>query len=149
MPVYKDEKTNTWYVKSRYKDWTGKSKHLMKRGFALKREAVDWEAAFFQRQDASLDMSFADFYQIYKEDISSRLKASTWDTKEAIIEKKILPFFKNLRMRDITSVDVIRWHTLFADLVEDAAQPVERHLQPRCPLLQAGRKPGPSCRFHR
>ena len=59
MPVYKDEKTNTWYVKSRYKDWTGKNKHLMKRGFALKREAVDWEAAFFQRQDASLDMSVA------------------------------------------------------------------------------------------
>ena len=109
MPVYKDEKTNTWYVKSRYKDWTGKNKHLMKRGFALKREAVDWEAAFFQRQDASLDMSFADFYQIYKEDIGSRLKASTWETKAAIIEKKILPFFKDLRMRDITSVDVIRW----------------------------------------
>ena len=108
MPVYKDEKTNTWYVKSRYKDWTGKSKHLMKRSFALKRDAVDWEAAFFQRQDASLDMIFADFYQIYKEDIGSRLKASTWETKAAIIEKKILPFFKDLRMRDITSVDVIR-----------------------------------------
>lgn len=109
MPVYKDDKTNTWYVKSRYKDWTGKPKHLMKRGFTLKREAADWEAAFFQRQDSSLDMSFGDFYQIYKSDIGERLKASTWETKAAIIEKKILPFFKDLRMRDITSVDVIRW----------------------------------------
>ena len=73
MPVYKDEKTNTWYVKSRYKDWTGKTKHLTKRGFALKREAVEWETAFFQRQDASLDMSFGDFYQIYREDMGERL----------------------------------------------------------------------------
>ena len=109
MPVYKDEKTNTWYVKSRYKDWTGKTKHLTKRGFALKREAVEWETAFFQRQDASLDMSFGDFYQIYREDMGERLKVSTWETKASIIEKKILPFFQDLRMRDITSTQVIRW----------------------------------------
>lgn len=25
MPVYKDKKNNTWYVKGRYKDWTGKN----------------------------------------------------------------------------------------------------------------------------
>ena len=66
MPVYKDKKNNTWYVKARYKDWTGKTKDLMKRGFTLKREAVEWEENFRLRLDSSLDMSFADFYQIYK-----------------------------------------------------------------------------------
>lgn len=96
MPVYRDEKTNTWYVKDRYTDWTGKRKNLMKRGFERKRDAVEWETAFHQRQDASLNMSFADFYQIYKADVGGRLKASTWETKTAIIETKILPYFQGL-----------------------------------------------------
>lgn len=109
MPVYKDSKTDTWYVKGRYKDWTGATKYLTKRGFALKREAVEWELDFRNRQDAGLDMSFATFYEIYKEDLGPRLKESTWQTKTAIIEDKILPYFKNLKMRDISSVDVIRW----------------------------------------
>ena len=109
MPVYKDAKTNTWYVKDRYKDWTGKTKHLMKRGVARKREAVEWEGAFHQRLDSSLDMTFADFYQIYQQNIGSRLKASTWATKAAIIETKLLPFFGELRLRDISSVEVIQW----------------------------------------
>lgn len=110
MPVYKDAKTNAWYVKARYKDWTGASKNLMKRGFSLKREAIEWEKSFFARlSSSSLDMTFAEFYALYKEEMSVRLKESTWDTKSAIIETKILPFFRNLRMRDISSQDVIRW----------------------------------------
>ena len=109
MPVYKDKKNNTWYVKARYKDWTGKTKDLMKRGFALKREAVEWEENFRLRLDSSLNMSFADFYQIYKENLGGRLKDSTWETKAAIIETKLLPFFGAMRMRDITSVEIIRW----------------------------------------
>ena len=34
MPVYKDEKRNTWFCKCNYKDWLGESKSKMKRGFA-------------------------------------------------------------------------------------------------------------------
>lgn len=110
MSVYKDAKSNTWFVKARYKDWTGATKNLMKRGFALKREALEWEASFFSRQSSSsLDMTFNEFYALYKEEMSVRLKESTWDTKCAIIESKILPFFKNLRIRDISSKEVIRW----------------------------------------
>lgn len=109
MPVYKDSKTNTWYVKGRYKDWTGKVKYLTKRGFTLKREAVEWETQFHAKQDCSLDMTFSAFYDLYKEDVRPRLKESTWATKSAIIEEKILPFFGDLKMRDISSVNVIRW----------------------------------------
>ncbi|MGM9955422.1 MAG: Arm DNA-binding domain-containing protein [Peribacillus sp.] len=39
MPVYKDEKRNTWYCKCNYKDWLGESKSKMKRGFATKKDA--------------------------------------------------------------------------------------------------------------
>ena len=83
MPVYKDKKNNTWYVKGRYKDWTGKTKDLTKRGFTLKRDAVEWEENFHLRLDSSLYMSFAEFYQIYKE-IEDDPRCKTNDAKRQI-----------------------------------------------------------------
>lgn len=45
MPAYKDTKRNTWYIKTRLPDpVTGKSKQILKRGFATKRDALAWEA---------------------------------------------------------------------------------------------------------
>ena len=44
MSVYKDEKTNTWRVVFRTKDWTGKVKQSQKRWFRTKKEAMNWEA---------------------------------------------------------------------------------------------------------
>ena len=43
MPVYKEEKTNTWRVIYRYTDWKGERKQTSKRGFSTKREAQAWE----------------------------------------------------------------------------------------------------------
>ena len=42
MPAYKDSKTGTWFVKFYCKDWTGENKQVKKRGFATKREALDY-----------------------------------------------------------------------------------------------------------
>ena len=33
MAVYKNESNNTWYVMTRYQDWTGERKQKCKRGF--------------------------------------------------------------------------------------------------------------------
>ena len=49
LPVYKDEKRNTWYCKCNYRDWLGESKSKMKRGFVTKKEALEWEREFLQR----------------------------------------------------------------------------------------------------
>ena len=46
MPVYKDEKTNTWYFSCYYKDWQGQQRRKLKRGFALQREAKEAEQKF-------------------------------------------------------------------------------------------------------
>ena len=43
MPVYKDEKNGRWYAMVRYEDWKGQRKQKCKRGFATKREALEWE----------------------------------------------------------------------------------------------------------
>lgn len=42
MPAYKDSKTGTWFVKFYCKDWTGENKQIKKRGYATKREALDY-----------------------------------------------------------------------------------------------------------
>lgn len=50
MPAYKDNKTGTWFVKFYCKDWTGENKQIKKRGFATKREALDYERNYKIRQ---------------------------------------------------------------------------------------------------
>ncbi len=109
MPAYKDNNNNTWFVKFRYKDWTGQSKEKKKRGFATKREALAWEENFKVRSAGNLEMSFRDFYEIYKEERFPRLKAVTQQEKKYIIESQILPYFGNRPINDISSADIIRW----------------------------------------
>ena len=43
MPAYKDEKRNTWYCQFWINDFTGKKKHIVKRGFKTRREAKEYE----------------------------------------------------------------------------------------------------------
>lgn len=109
MPVYKDEKRNTWYCKCNYRDWLGESKSKMKRGFATKKEALEWEREFLQRQSASMDMKLSSFVDVYFEDKSPRLKERSIMTKRTLIETKILPYFGDKQMNEITAVDIIKW----------------------------------------
>lgn len=109
MPVYKDEKRNTWYCKCNYKDWLGESKSKMKRGFATKKDAQQWEREFMQRQSASMDMKFASFVEVYFEDKAPRLKERSIMTKRILFETKIIPYFGEKQMNEITLVDIIKW----------------------------------------
>ena len=65
MAAYKDTERNTWYVAFYYRDWQGNNKKKKKRGFKTKREALEWEQSFRQKQAASLDMLFKDFVEVY------------------------------------------------------------------------------------
>lgn len=109
MPAYKDNKTGTWFVKFYCKDWTGENKQIKKRGFATKREALDYERNYKIWQENNLDMTFGKFWKLYTEDVEPRVKLNTWLTKENIVEKKIFPYFKNLKMNEITPADVRKW----------------------------------------
>lgn len=109
MPAYKDSKTGTWFVKFYCKDWTGGNKQIKKRGFATKREALDYERNYKIRQENNLDMTFGEFWKLYTEDVKNYVKLNTWLTKEHIVDTKILPYFRNLKMNEITSGDVRKW----------------------------------------
>ena len=108
MAVIKNDKTGTWEVRTYYKDFTGATKQKTKRGFATKREAVDWERAFKLQKDQNMDMYFKDFVEIYISDKKPRVKHNTWLTKQHIIETKILPYFEKGRLPEPTRRKAIR-----------------------------------------
>lgn len=84
MAVIKNKKTNTYEVRTYYKDWTGVRKQKTKRGFRRKCDAQDWERAFKLKENRSLDMTFGDFVDIYLNDIKPRIKYNTWLTKNTL-----------------------------------------------------------------
>lgn len=109
MPAYKNKENGSWYVVTQYTDWTGERKPKCKRGFATRREALEWEQKFQQQNAGDLDMSFEAFCEIYTNDRKARLKESTWQTKENIIKTKLLPYFGKRKINEITTKDVIAW----------------------------------------
>lgn len=109
MAAYKDEQRGTWYVSFHYYDWTGKNCRKVKRGFKTKREATEWERHFRMKEAADLDMTFEEFVQVYTRDMKPKLKHNTWLTKEHILRTKLLPYFKDKKMRDIRPKDIIQW----------------------------------------
>lgn len=109
MPAYKNKDNGTWYVMTQYTNWKGERKPKCKRGFDTKREAQEWEHTFRQQNSGDLDMPFSAFVEIYCQEQKPRLKESTWQTKENIIQQKILPYFGNYKINEITTKDVRAW----------------------------------------
>ena len=109
MPVYKDDKRNTWFVKFQYKNWKDEKKWITKRGFKTKREALQWEKEFQLQQQGSVEMNFTDFVKVYREDRIPRLKESTAVMKDNVIDTKLIPFFGKKSIQEITTRDVMQW----------------------------------------
>ena len=109
MPVYKDEKTNTWYFSCYYKDWQGQQKRKLKRGFALQREAKEAERKFLEVYKQNASMSFAAFYEIYLDHCKQKIKPSTIRTKENIFNNRILPYFGDMPLNTIKADTIRRW----------------------------------------
>ena len=112
MAVIKNKKTNTYEVRTYYKDWTGVRKQKTKRGFKRKCDAQDWERAFKLKENRSLDMTFGDFVDIYLNDIKPRIKYNTWLTKKHIVDKKILPYFADRKLQEIKTADIRQWQNM-------------------------------------
>ena len=109
MKAEKDKKTGKWLIQYRYTDWQGKRRKSTKRGFATKREAEEWLRNFLITQKADFDMKFEDFWKMYCADMETRLREHTMRPKKYIVELKILPYFGNKRVNDITAADIRQW----------------------------------------
>ncbi|MGN0421593.1 MAG: tyrosine-type recombinase/integrase [Lachnospiraceae bacterium] len=109
MPAYRDEKNNSWYAKFNYKNWKGETKFTTKRGFATKREAVEYENEFKKHIAGDLDMNFEEFVKLYREDHYPRIRVSTAANKDNIINTKLIPYFKKFKITEIKAKDIVKW----------------------------------------
>lgn len=108
MTVTKNEK-GLWDVQFYYKDYRGKNIKKHKRNFKTKKEATEWANKFISQQSHNLDMDFSSFWQLYREDMKERLRENTVRTKDYVVELKVLPYFGNKKIADITAADIRRW----------------------------------------
>lgn len=76
MGAYKD-KNGKWYICVRYKNWLGEGCRKTKRGFATKKDALEWEREFLARSTGSLNMTFGSFYEVYKNNLQDRIRQNT------------------------------------------------------------------------
>lgn len=116
MPVYKNEDKNTWYASFYYTDWQGNRKKKKKEGFPRKKDAQEFERKFLLQQSGSCEMAFGEMTELYLADCKTRQKPTSYYTKENMINNLILPYFKDMPVKDITAVSVRQWqNTLLSD----------------------------------
>lgn len=109
MSASRDEKTGKWTVQCYYENWKGEKKHKKKRGFATKKEALEWEREFLKSTSANMEMMLGAFVDVYFQDKAGELKERTIKNKQYMIEAHVLPYFANKRMNEITPSDIIQW----------------------------------------
>jgi integrase len=112
MPASKDIERNTWTSQFYYTDWQGNKKKKKKRGFSTKKEALEYEREFLLKQSNDTTMLFNSLYELYIEDMTSRLRISTIENKSYIIELKILPYFKDRPISEIKPTDIRKWQNM-------------------------------------
>ena len=123
MPAYKEKNSPRWYVSTKYTDWQGVHKRKLKRGFATKREALEWERRFQLQSTSNMDMSFEAFVELYYKDIRPRLKENTFLTKANIINGKIVPYFAQRKVSEITAKDVRDWQNMMLAHRDEKGKP--------------------------
>ena len=126
MPAYKyftkDGKTK-WYANFYYDDWLGKRQHKCKRGFSTKKEAIEWERDFLAQGAKDPDILFSALIKNYMQDCSSRLKLTTLENKQYLIDMKLLPFFKDMKIGDITPIVIHRWQDAMINYRDEKGNP--------------------------
>ena len=112
MPVYKDKKRNSWFVKINTRDSvTGKYKQVLKRGFDTRRDAILWENEQIALQAKTTSATFGQIME-------SALKAN--DTSPATAHKKttMLQTYFPLYQEPIEKIkkdDLIAWRNYLSE----------------------------------
>lgn len=97
--------------------------HKKKRGFATKKEALQWERDFISQSTGSLGMTFGDFIALYVKDMEHRLKPSTVASKKWLIDLKVTPFFKKIPLNEIKPTHVRQWQNSLTSYRDENGKP--------------------------
>lgn len=108
MAAYKDGKK--WRC-TFYYTINGEKKKKNKRGFSTKKEALEWEREFLLKSTGDEEMLFSSLVEVYFEDMKLRYKLNTLLQREATINKWILPFFKDMKLSEITLPIIRKWQS--------------------------------------
>lgn len=111
MPAYKDDKTGKWESLFYYTDYKNERRKKHRRGFNTKKEALEFEREFLAQSQFSIEMTFKSLYSLYHSDMESRIKKTTMETKEYIVNTKLLPFFEKMKVKDIKPIHIRKWQT--------------------------------------
>lgn len=120
MPAHKYQTTKgiMWYASINYIDpVTKKSARKVKRGFATKREAKDYETDFLAQIkkegfDSSINpkASFLEVHKAYQRHVEClELRPDTIETKSNMIDHYILPFFEKYTIGQVDEVVLTEW----------------------------------------
>ncbi len=92
-------------------------------------------------------MTFSKFYEIYEADVRHRVKETTWENKETMVKAKIIPFFGERKMIEISAKDVRHWQKEMIEYRDEKRKiifpviscnitcTVKRDIQPCCKIL--------------
>lgn len=111
MPAYKDTERNTWFVKFRKKDpVTGKNRQILRRGFATRREALDFERRTLM-QDAVSETTFAQLTGMYFDYRGNR------EHVREHAEQRLRDYvsFNNAPVVKLTKKDLMAWYLQLAE----------------------------------
>lgn len=120
MSVAKMKDGRRWYVSVRYRDWTGAVRQHKKEGFPRQCDAKSYERAFLDRQNTGPAMTVETLYQHYRADFRLRLRPSTAETKEFLLERYVLPALGALPVREVTPAVLRTWQ---GELLRQALSP--------------------------
>lgn len=109
MAATKEKSTGTWTARFYVSNYKGERSQKKKRGFKTKREALEYEREFLAKSEFNLSMTFRSLYELYMTDMENRLRENTFITKNLMIKLKILPFFEDIKLENITSVVIRKW----------------------------------------
>lgn len=122
MPSYKDESRskNIWFCKFQYPNLKGEIKTKFKRGFTTKREADQFERDFLNNISLTPDMDFNSLVDMYFIDYKNRVKEVTFKDNNYIVKRHILPYFKDMQIKDITPLLIRDWQNSIMNYVNPA-----------------------------
>lgn len=110
--IYKDDERGTYYFRVNFKNFLGKRKETMRRGFISIEEAEKARLDFLANHTNDCTMPFTAVVNNYFEYCESEknLRESTLYTRRCIVATHIVPFFGHKPINKIHQRDVLAWH---------------------------------------
>ena len=123
MPAYKNQKTGEWYCIFRVTDWTGKRKQIKKSCFARRADALAYEREYLAKSSRTTKMKFGSLVELYMADAKTRLRPTTYEMKQWIFETKILPYFKDQLVDEVSVSSIRAWQNHLIDARDKNGKP--------------------------